>query len=382
MNINRLWAGVTFAAAGGRTEVLLQSAAEQGLRIRHVRPLPGGFSAECPARQYPLLLPLARRCRVRLQVLQKHGMYFMLRATLRRTGLFAGALAFGLLLWQAQGLVWSIDCVDLTAGQAARAVQALREAGIRPGTRITQQLLTAGEYALLENGGEFSWASVNFEKGRLTVEAAAAKPAPEIDGSEIRALVAKSDGQVVSVELEDGTPMVTPGQQVAAGQVLIGTARAERDGSLNYRRAAGVVLARINWQAAAERPVAPEAQILTGGHTTWYELSAAGFDLALGAGKADETALVRQRHTQLSLLGLPLPVAVTEYTAFYRETQTLPYSESLALALARLDCLRQLEQQFPGAEILTWQESTGQKNGVLNCRVSAVILADLCTDAL
>lgn len=382
MNINRLWAGVTFAAVGGRTEVLLQSAAEQGLRIRRVRPLAGGFSAECPARQYPLLLPLARRCRVRLRVLQRHGLYFRLRGTLRRTGLLAGALVFGLLLWQAQGLVWSIECVDLTAGQTARALQALREAGIRPGVQITRQLLTAGEYALLESGGEFSWASVNFEKGRLTVEAAAAKPAPEIDGSEIRELVAKSDGQIVSVELEDGTPMVAPGQQVAAGQVLIGTARAERDGSLNYRRAAGVVMARVNWQAEAERPVAPETEVLTGEHTTWYELSAAGWSLTLGAGETDEAALIRQRHTQLSLLGLPLPVAVTEYTAFYRETQALPYSESLALALARLDCLRRLEQQFPGAEILTWQESAGQKDGVLTCRVSAVILADLCTEAL
>lgn len=382
MEINRLWAGVTFMAVGGRTEVLLQSAAEQGLRLRHVKPLSGGFSADCPARQYLRLLPLARRCRVRLRVLRRHGVYFALRATLRRRGLFAGALVFGLLLWQAQGLVWAVDCSGLTAGQAARAMQALREVGLQPGARVTQQLLTAGEYALLENDGEFSWASVNFEKGRLTVEAAAAKPVPEIDGGEIRELVAKSDGQVVAVKLEDGTPMVTPGQQVAAGQVLIGTARADRAGALNYRRAAGVVLAQVNWQGEAQQALSPAADMLTGEYSTWYELSAAGGSFILGRAEADADALVRRRHTQLSLLGLPLPVAVTEYTAFYRQTQAQPYSESLALSLARLACQRQLEQQFPGAEILTWQETVSQQDGVLTCKVSAAILADLCTEAL
>ena len=68
MNSDRIWAGVRFTAVGGRCEAMLQRAAEQGLRIRAIRPKAGGFSAECPARHYLRLAPLARHYRVRLQV--------------------------------------------------------------------------------------------------------------------------------------------------------------------------------------------------------------------------------------------------------------------------------------------------------------------------
>lgn len=55
----------------------------------------------------------------------------------------------------------------------------LRENGLQPGSAVTEEKLTAGEYALLRSG-EFSWASLNFARGRLEVEAAAAAPKPDI----------------------------------------------------------------------------------------------------------------------------------------------------------------------------------------------------------
>lgn len=382
MNSDRIWAGVRFAAVGGRCEAMLQRAAEQGLRIRAVRPKAGGFSAECPARQYLRLAPLARHYRVRLQVQRRYGLYFRLRATLRRTGLLAGALAFGLAVWLLQGLVWSMDLSGLSIGQAARTARALRAAGIQPGTRVTQQLLTDGEYALLDAGGEFSWASVNFERGRLTVEAAPAKAVPDIDSSEIYPLAAKADGLVLSVQLEDGTPLVTAGQQVTKGQILIDTSRAARDGTLSYRRASAVVLAQVSWQGQAEIPLVFETLALTGGHTSWYELSAAGYSFAIGRPETlSADALVRQRHTQLSVLGLPLPVAVTETTAYEREPLPFERSEELARALARLQCEKQLLADFPGAQILTWQESSTLEAGVLHYQASATIAADICQRA-
>ncbi len=378
MKWEQRWAAVAFTGQGGRYERFLQSAAEQGVHLRGIRPLTGGFSAVCPARSYRRLRPLARRCRVRLRLTGRMGIYFGIRGLLRRTGCLAGLAVGAVLLWQLQRLVWTVDCVDMTTGQAARALQALRSAGLQPGACVTQELLAAGESALLAMEGEFSWAGVNFEKGRVTVETAAAKPVPSIDSEEVMPLVAKADGVILSIEPEDGTPLVAKGQTVEKGQLLIGVARAERDGSLNYRRAAGAVLARVEWQGSAECALALDAECLTGESVTWLEFFAAGKTLAWA--KPDgllETSLTRQRHTQLSVFGLPLPVTVVEHTAFLRERQQASLSETLARDTARLLCQKQLYAEFPDAELLAWQEQEAQENGVLTLTVTAVIRADI-----
>ena len=171
----RFWAAVEFTAQNGSAEALLSEASAQGLHPYGVTARPGGFCAHCAAWQYRQFAALARKLRVRLRVHKRQGLYFCIRPLLRRAGLWAGlALFVPLLLW-AQQYVWTVDTSTLTTGQAARAAAVLRANDLQPGSAVTEAKLTAGEYALLQSG-EFSWASLNFAKGRLVVEAAAAKP--------------------------------------------------------------------------------------------------------------------------------------------------------------------------------------------------------------
>lgn len=246
MEWTQLWAGVTFAAQNGDVEGLLTAAAAGGLHLSDIVPRPGGFSARCAAWHYRKLAALARRRRVRLRIQKRRGLFFCIRPLLRRRGLWAGCLVFlPLLLWL-QSFVWFVEPVGLTPGQQARAAVVLWEAGLFPGNAVTQEKLTAGEYALLQSG-EFSWASLNFMKGKLVAEAAAAKPVPDIAAGTLHGLRARVSGTVVRTNLVSGTMLVVPGQAVEAGQGLIGTARAERDGTLIFQPAAGSVRAQFEW---------------------------------------------------------------------------------------------------------------------------------------
>ena len=101
----RLWAAVEFTAQSGSTDALLGHAAQAGLHLTRIVPLPGGFRAHCAAWQYRRFAALARKNRVRLRLQKKQGLYFVLRPLLLRAGLWAGfALFVPLLLW-AQGFV-------------------------------------------------------------------------------------------------------------------------------------------------------------------------------------------------------------------------------------------------------------------------------------
>ena len=375
----RLWAAVEFTARSGSTEALLTAAARAGLHLYGVTSLPGGFCGHCAARQYPRLAALARRYRVRLRVRKKQGLYFRVRPLLRRAGLWAGLAVFlPLLLWTQQ-FVWFADVSTLTAGQAARASAILREAGLQPGAAVTEAKLAAGEYALLHSG-EFSWASLNFAKGRLEVEAAAAKPKPDIAAGTLHGIRARCSGTVVRTNLVSGTMLVVPGQQVEAGQGLIGTARSERDGTLIFAPAAGTVLAQFEWNDTRTVPLEENIFQYTGGCTRSIELLVFGQAFALPAASAPENAVFTTRHYQpeLPLLGLALPCSIRETCRYGQQPETLCRTEEQAAALARLQSLQALYAVWPDAERIARKEDCTVNDGRLNYTVTYTVVADIC----
>ena len=297
MEAASLWAGVRFTARNGSPEALLTDAAAQGLHLYGISSQPGGFCGHCTAWQYRRLAALARHRRVRLRVEKRQGLYFLLRPLLRRKGLWVGLVAWGLVLVWLQGFIWAVDDSSLTTGQRARAGAVLRSCGLQPGTAVTEELLRTGEYALLESG-EFSWASLNFEKGRLAVEAAPARARPEIAAGTLHGLRARCNGTVLRTNLISGTMLVAPGQTVEAGQGLIGTARSERDGSLIFAPAAGTVVAQLEWETNQSVPLAETLPQLTGENKTNYRLFFAGHSAAFPSSIPDGDGLCRTRHLQ------------------------------------------------------------------------------------
>jgi len=374
-----LWAAVEFTACNGSTEALLTAAARAGLHPYGVTALPGGFGGRCAAWQYPRLAALARKHRVRLRIRRKLGLYFRLRPLLRRAGLWAGLTVFVPLLLFAQQFVWYADTSSLTTGQAARACAVLREAGLQPGAAVTEAKLTAGEYALLHSG-EFSWASLNFAKGRLEVEAAAAKPKPDIAAGTLHGIRARCSGTVVRTNLVSGTMLVVPGQQVEAGQGLIGTARSERDGTLIFAPAAGTVLAQFEWNDTRTVPLEENVFQYTGGCTRSIELLMFGQAFALPAASAPENAVLTARHYQpeLPLLGLALPCSIRETCRYGQQPETLCRTEEQAAALARLQSLQALYAAWPDTERIARKEDCTVNDGKLNYTVTYTVVADIC----
>lgn len=378
MEAASLWAGVRFTARNGSPEMLLTDAAAQGIHLYGISARPGGFCAHCAAWQYRRLAAFARHRRVRLRVEKRKGLYFLLRPLLRRKGLWVGLAAWGLVLVWLQGFIWAVDDSSLTTGQRARAGAVLRSCGLQPGTVVTEELLRTGEYALLESG-EFSWVSLNFEKGRLAVEAAPARARPEIAAGTLHGLRAKCNGTVLRTNLASGTMLVVPGQTVEAGQGLIGTARSERDGTLIFAPAAGTVVAQLEWETNQSIPLAETLPQLTGANKANYRLFFAGHSAALSPSASDGDGPCRTRHLQLEVFGLPLPCAVEETTFYAQQQKTMYRTEAQALTLARLQGLRALHDAFPDADILARREECTVQEKTLHYNAVYTVAADICT---
>lgn len=96
----------------------------------------------------------------------------------------------------------------------------LQEAGLQPGAAVTEAKLTAGEYALLHSG-EFSWASLNFAKGRLVVEAAATGPSRTLPPERCTASGQNAAALFCARTLPAAPCWCSRGQQVEAGQASL-----------------------------------------------------------------------------------------------------------------------------------------------------------------
>lgn len=383
-----LWSGIAFRAQNGGVAALLQAAPLHKIALKNVHACLGGFTAHCTALHYLRLAKLARRYHVRLQVQARTGLYFPLRRTLHRTGLWAGIILFGGLLLFASRLVWSVQYPGLTVGQQERAAAALRAQGIRIGAYVDDTALSRGETALMENEGEFAWASLNFTGGRLTVEAQPTKEVPEIARYQNADILAKASGTVLSLDVRAGTPQVRVGQAVAAGQLLVSASRADRSGAAVPGRTSASIMAQVAWTGESVQPLAGEANVPELKIASTLKVSFwSGKAVQVALPYADETAQqvdgfaddVRrsERHYGLALLGMPLPAEICETDSVPYTVQTVAVTESLALARARLSCLRALQREWPGAEILTVSEQYETTDSVLNYHVDAQIRADI-----
>lgn len=374
-----LWAAVEFTAQNGSTEALLSHAAREGLHPYAVTPAPGGFRGRCAAWRYRRFAALAHRLHVRLRLGKRRGLFFWLRPLLRRRGLWVGTILFlPLLLWS-QNLIWAVDYGPLNRQQQLQVAGILQQCQLLPGAQVTKAALAQGQYALLQSGG-FVWASLNFAKGRLRVEAAAPDPEPDISAARMQGLRARCAGVVTAVELTSGTLLVTPGQQVEKGQGLIGTARSRRDGSLIFQPAVGRVTARFEWENRQQIPLEETLSLPGRKRGLSFRLFFKN-DFSpcfrLFYLQSDNT-LQRIFWLQPEFLGLVLPFSIEERTLYELQPGLITRTEAQGLALARMQSRKALYAAFPDARILARREDCHTEGTTLQYTVVYTVTADIC----
>lgn len=376
------WFGaVRFTALGGRYEQLLTACAAGDIPLQQVRPMPGGFTASTPLRCYRRLHPLARRSHTRLRVQKRTGLWFWLRRYRGRWGLLVGPAVFLAAIALLQNLVWSVRFVGLDAAQQAAVRQALTAAGICEGTAVTQPQLRAAERAILSGQQGLGWVSLNFIKGRLVVEGAAALPKPEIEPNDPVDLVAAADATLLSLTVQEGYALKQPGQTVAEGEVLVSAVKEGQDQQPIPSHARASAWARLERSYTCTQPLQYTARFATGRTAERRTLLAAGHRLPLWDAADELQGETRLSYAPLELFGFGLPVTVETALTAEQAEQTVTLSPAAARQFARYACEQALAEEFPGAKLLTVSEQETWDEGALTLRRTVQFEADIARPA-
>lgn len=373
------FAGVDFTAFGGRSEKLITLCGRQGVPLYNIRPTADGFTARLPARRYREVSRLARRCGTRLRVRERRGVFFRLRAYRGRWGLVLAPLVFAAAVHLLGQSVWSIRYDGLDAAARSRVEQVLYSMDICEGAVLTQEKLRLAEKQLMDGDEAFGWVSLNFEKGRLVVEASPALQKPAIESNDPVDLVAAADGILLEVNVQEGFAVKSVGQTVAAGDVLVSAYKPDPYEQPVESHAKGLVVAAVKKTYQCVQPSTYEVQALTGRVASSCRLRLFGHTFELGA-QLPESEDVRTVHRPLTVLGFALPATIEERYVPQREARQFHLTPDGARQYARFACLAQLYAEFPDAEIIAESRQESWDGGTLTYTMTVDFKADIARE--
>ena len=336
----------------------------------------------CTASSARRFLAAAGKRDIEAEVLARSGLPRLFGRLTERKGLLVGA-ALALALTVLSGLfVWDVQVsgnVDLTEGEI---IEELRACGFGVGSYLPALRVREIENRVLMASERIGWLSINTvgTVARVQViehivgENAEDSQSP---GKRPANLVALCDGQIEYLELYRGNAVVTAGQAVKAGELLVSGLYDSQTGGFRYTRAAGRVMARTQRVLTVEIPLVYEEKVYE--EPILEELEVHFFDFSYkifkNSGNQDILCDIIKYNSNLGQLGdnrLPVSFSRTEMHPYHLEEHRRGAEEALAL------CYRELELQLnalSGDIQLLQKEITtevGEDSVVLVCTLTCI----------
>lgn len=308
---------------------------------------------------------------------RRGGLPRVLRHLFGRPGLVLGALCAALLVIASECFVFDIRVTGnstLTAGEVKQllAAQGFSEGAFIPGLD-TDRL----ENRVMLSTDKIGWLSVNIRGNVANVELVEQRlpdPKPVLKPAHI---VASHSGEVVAVELYRGNVLVSAGQQVAKGDLLIAGVYDSVATGFRFTRASGKVMARTVHSFRVEIPYEYEKKVYTGEVFEKKTLNFFSFSIKLSestgkmGGVYDIISIV-ENCSPVSGVNLPLEVCTERYLPYTFETAYRDPEAALTLAYRQLS--EQIAETLQDGELLEKRIYTeiGESGVVLRADVTCI----------
>ena len=180
------------------------------------------LSARGTPGDYKRLRELARRSGAHPTIVARGGLPFTTARLRRRKGLVVGAAAGTAVYLFLSGFCWGVTVTGAETLTRLQVLEAARQSGLSVGAPLREMDYKAVALSIQNRLEGVTWLSVNNNGCFVEVSLRESLPAPEVvNDREWSNMVAARPGTILSVEAERGRPVVSPGDTVTAGQLLI-----------------------------------------------------------------------------------------------------------------------------------------------------------------
>lgn len=344
---------VRLRISGNFSERLINLCSARGISVWNI--CRSGDSIECNifAADYRRIRPLRRACRVRVRIKYRRGFPFAVGKYRRRYGLMVGAAAMVVLLTALPRFAWCISVSGNSSVPSSAVLAALGEVGVSVGVPLSRIDCDNMRQLLLLDMPELSWAAINIEGATVTVEVREALAPDVVDDDDYCNVAADFDGRIVKMQVWGGQPIVSVGDAVRAGDVLVLGTREYANGYTEFSHASAVVIAETERTLSVEVPYNQKVRRLTDKRVQKQVLRFFWLDIPLYLGSEQYDYEATADYTPLTFEGVALPIGIAsaEFTATEQVDVTYLQSEAESLGRRLLD--EQQRDKLGDAEVLS-----------------------------
>ncbi len=172
--------------------------------------------------EYKKLLPVARKTGCYPKIQKKLGGYYVLKNLLRHSGIVLGVMVFLLLISVLSKFIWQIEFSGNHLHTDEQLRYYMEEWGIGFGTRSDRIDCAELEAKVRENFTDIGWVSVEIHGSKMMIRIRETNfQKRELVSTGHTDIVASQNGIVSEIITRNGTPLVTVGETVKKGDVLI-----------------------------------------------------------------------------------------------------------------------------------------------------------------
>ena len=200
------------------------------------------------ANEFKQAAKIAQKHGCRIKINGKHGLPFVLKKYKKRKIFFILLFIVILAIYTLSRFVWNIEIKGIENINQEEIIKALEDDGLKVGTLKskvdTNEIISKIRY----QREDIAWIGINLDGTNAIVEIVEADKKPEIiDDDDYCNIVAQKDGKIEKISAQNGTLMVSKGQEVKKGDILIAGYMEGKYTGKNYVNANGKVTAIVKY---------------------------------------------------------------------------------------------------------------------------------------
>ena len=200
------------------------------------------------ADEFKQAIKIAKKHGCRIKIDNKHGLPFVMKKYKKRKVFFILLLLVFAIIFALSKFVWNIEVTGNINIDSDEIINALNEDGLKIGTLKskvnTEEIVNKIRY----QRDDIAWIGIELTGTNAIVKIVEADSKPEIvDENDYCNIVANKDGIIEKATAQNGTIMVTNGQEVKKGDILIAGYMEGKYTDRYYVNAQGEVKAKVTY---------------------------------------------------------------------------------------------------------------------------------------
>lgn len=227
---------------------------------------------------------------------------------LKRKSVFVGFAFFIAIIIFFSSFIWKIEIVGNDTIENAKIANAYTELGVRIGMpkRKLDSYSLRDRLPLMIR--DISWCSFNLEGSKLTVNVTEISEMDKSNKNSYSNLVATTDGRIKKVDIISGNKMISVGDVVRKGEVLV--SGAPELNSQQFTFSSGEIIAETKRNVSIEISKFGKYYVRTGRQTEKSIINIFGFKIPMYLDSVHYKYIADKSSKQLTLLNATLPIEI------------------------------------------------------------------------